>query len=119
MLHPPNYSSYFILHIATSTSTIGMVLVQEDLNEKEHVIYYLIKTLLDSENRYSHVEKLSLATIIIVQRFRHYIFLRTTTVLAYQNPMYYFLTRQVLGESILVKLSSYKNLISISPRPLP
>ena len=43
------------------------------------------------------MEKLALATVIAVQKFRHYILLCTTTVLAYQNPMYYILTHQVLG----------------------
>ena len=51
---------------------------------------------MDSKTHYSHVEKLALATVIVVQKFCHYILLRTTTVLADQNPMYYILTRQVL-----------------------
>ena len=38
-----------------------------------------------------------MATLISVQKFHHYILLRTTTVLADQNPMYYILTFQVLG----------------------
>ena len=61
------------------------------------MIYYASKNLLDSETQYSHVEKLALATINAIQKFRHYILLRTTTVLVDQNPMYYILTRQVLG----------------------
>ena len=43
------------------------------------------------------MDKLALATVIAVHKFRHYILLRTTTVLADQNLMYYILTRQVLG----------------------
>ena len=61
------------------------------------MIYYLSKCLIDSETHYSRVEKLALATVIVVQKFRHYILLRTTTILADQYPMYYILTRQVLG----------------------
>ena len=38
--------------------TIGMVLVQEDEELQEHVIYYLSQNLIDAEIRYSHVEKL-------------------------------------------------------------
>ena len=53
---------------------------------------------MDSKTHYSRVEKLALATVIAVQKFRHYILLHTTTVLVYQNPMYYILTHQVLGE---------------------
>ena len=61
------------------------------------MIYYASKNLMDSETHYSCVEKLALATIIGVKKFRHYILLHTTTVLADQNPMYYILTHQVLG----------------------
>ena len=74
-----------------------MVLVQENPNGQEHVIYYASKNLMDFETLYSHMEKLALATVIVVQKFRHYILLRTTTELADQNPMYYILTHQVLG----------------------
>ena len=73
-----------------------MVLVQTYAHDQEHVIYYLIKTLLDSETCYSHVEKLALATVIMLQKLRHYILLRTTTRYADSNPMYYILTYQVL-----------------------
>ena len=74
-----------------------MVLVQEDPHDEEHVIYYLSKSLSGPKIRYSHVEKLALAAVIVVQRFRHYILLRTTTVIADSNPMYHVLTCQVLG----------------------
>jgi hypothetical protein len=74
-----------------------MVLVQEDPNGDEHVIYYLRKGLSSLELQYSHVEKLALAVVIVVHRFHHYIFLRTTIVSTDSNPMYHILTRQVLG----------------------
>ena len=61
------------------------------------MIYYANKNLIDFETHYSHVEKLALAMVIAVQKFRHYILLRTTTVLVEQKPMYYILTCQVLG----------------------
>jgi hypothetical protein len=40
LLRPPNYNKYFLLYLATTESTIGMVLVQEDDFLEEHVIYY-------------------------------------------------------------------------------
>ena len=73
-----------------------MVLVQENLHGQEHVIYYASKNTMDFETRYSRVENLALATVIAVQKFRHYILLHTTTILEDQNPMYYILTHQVL-----------------------
>ena len=92
MIHPPYYSKDLLLYIVASTTTIAMVLVQENPNGQEHVIYYASKNIMDFETRYSCVEKLALATVMVVKKFHPYILLRTTTVLENQNPMYYFLT---------------------------
>ena len=48
-----------------------MVLVQEAEELQEHVIYYLSRNLIDTEIHYSHVEKLSLATVHAIQWLRH------------------------------------------------
>jgi hypothetical protein len=65
------------------------------------VIYYLSKNLSGLELQYSHVEKLALVEVISIQRFHHYILLRTTTVITDSNPMYHILTHQVLGGKYL------------------
>ena len=59
VISPPDYSHDFLLYVVVSMETIGMVLVQEDEELQEHVIYYLIQNLITAEIRYSHVEKLS------------------------------------------------------------
>lgn len=64
LIHPLDYMQYYILYLATSTSTICMLLVQEDYSSYEHVVYYLNKCLLNVETHYSHVEKLVLEEII-------------------------------------------------------
>ena len=76
VISPPDYSRDFLLYVATSIETIGMVLVQEDEELQENVIYYLSWNLIDMEICYSHVEKLSLATVHVVQQLRYYILLR-------------------------------------------
>jgi hypothetical protein len=43
-----------------SEGTVGMVLVQEDDELHEHVVYYLSQNLVGPELKYSHVEKLAL-----------------------------------------------------------
>ena len=45
LLRPPDYSRDFILYLAASESTIGVVLVQEDDKLVEHVVYYLSRAL--------------------------------------------------------------------------
>ena len=83
--------------MAASESTIGVVLVQEDDNLIEHVVYYLSRALAGPELRYSHIEKLALAAVYAVQTLRHYILLRTTTVVANVNPFQYVLSRRIVG----------------------
>jgi hypothetical protein len=73
LLFPPDYSRDYFLYLAVSEYTIGMVLVQEDDNHDEHVIYYLSRNLSSTEVKYQHVEKLALDAVQAVQRFRHYI----------------------------------------------
>ena len=41
VISPPDYSRDFLLYVAVSLEMIGMVLVQEDEELQEHVIYYL------------------------------------------------------------------------------
>ena len=74
-----------------------MVLVQDDDDGDEHVIYYLSWNLLDPEMRYAHVKKLVLAAVQVIQRFRRYSLLRTVTAISECNPMTYILSRQLLG----------------------
>jgi hypothetical protein len=69
-----------------------MVLVQEDDLLLEYVIYYLSQGLVGPELNYSHIEKLVLAAVHAVQRSRHYVLFRKTTVIVVVNPFQYMLT---------------------------
>ena len=62
----PDYARDFILYLATSESTIGVVLVEEDDKLVEHVVYYLSHALAGPKLKYSHVEKLALAAVYAV-----------------------------------------------------
>jgi hypothetical protein len=93
LLQPPKYNKDFLLYLAAVESTIGMVLVQEDDSLLEYVVYYLSQGLIGPELNYSHIEKLALAAVHAVQRFRHYVMFRKTTVIVVMNPFQYMLTR--------------------------
>ena len=97
MLSPPDYSGDFFIYVAASMETVGMVLVHEDEELHEHVIYYLSQNLIDVEIRYSHVEKLALASVHVVQRLRHDILLRQTLVVVHVNPFQFILARRMIG----------------------
>ena len=72
---------------------VGMVLVQEDDELQEHVVYYLSQNLIDVELKYSHVEKIALTTVHAFQLLRHYILLLQTTLMAHINPFHFVITR--------------------------
>ena len=95
-MYAPDYQKDFNLYLAAADMTIAMVLVQED-NGIEHPIYYLSGNLNDKERKYSYVEKLALAAVQVIQRFRHYVLFRKTTILSDCNPMNYVLSQQLLG----------------------
>ena len=97
MINPSDYSREFLLYVSASMETIGMVLVQEDEELHEHVIYHLSQNLIDAELRYSHVEKLSLAIVHVIQHLRHYILLCQTLVEAHINQFQFVLTRRMIG----------------------
>lgn len=63
MLCPSNYHRDYSLYLAAIDSTLGMVLVQDDDDGFEQVIYYLSQNLLNTETCYAYVEKLALAAV--------------------------------------------------------
>ena len=87
VISPPNYHEDFLLYLAASDFIVGMVLVQADIDNVEHVIYYLNHRLVGVELHYPYVERLALAIAFVVHHFQHYIILRTTTVISDANPM--------------------------------
>jgi hypothetical protein len=97
LLFPPDYNRDYFLYLTASEYNIVMVLIQEDDSHDEHVIYYLSRSPTTTKTKSLHVEKLALASIQVVQCFRHYILSRKTTVISNCNPMQHILTRQLLG----------------------
>lgn len=75
-----------------------MVLTQEDGELKENFIYYLSWGSIGLELNFSHVEKLALVLVHVVQQLHHSILLEETIVIANVNPFQFFLTGQVVGE---------------------
>ena len=59
VLIPPQRGKPFRLYLSTDGMVIGSALIQE-FEGKERVIYYLSRRLIDTETRYSAIEKLYL-----------------------------------------------------------
>lgn len=81
----------------TTNTTTSMVLVQDNITDNEHVIYYMHQNIFDTKSLYAHVEKLALAVAHAVQIFRPYFLLWKATMISDCNSMTYILTHQLLG----------------------
>jgi hypothetical protein len=74
----------FRLYIAAQEDVIGVVLTQE-LEAKEHIITYVSRRLLDTETRYSFIEKFCFSLYYACTKLRHY--LLDSTCIEHVKPM--------------------------------
>ena len=71
LLSKPIDGEILYVYLVVSEHALSAVLVWEE-EGKQSPIYYVSKALLDSETRYSHMEKLALAIITAAQTLRPY-----------------------------------------------
>uniref|UniRef100_A0A803NAN2 Reverse transcriptase/retrotransposon-derived protein RNase H-like domain-containing protein n=1 Tax=Chenopodium quinoa TaxID=63459 RepID=A0A803NAN2_CHEQI len=72
LLSKPKEHVMLQLYLAVSASSLSLILAREDDNQ--HLpAYYISKSLLDAEIRYSALEKLVLALTTTVKKLQHYI----------------------------------------------
>ena len=72
LLSKPFLCEVLLLYLAVSEHAVSAVLVREE-GSKQLPIYYVSKALLDSETRYSHLEKLALALIVAARKLQPYV----------------------------------------------
>ncbi|KAL6125059.1 hypothetical protein ACLB2K_077567 [Fragaria x ananassa] len=56
------------LYLATTDTAVGALLVQDDENGEEHLVYYVSRLLGEAEARYPRTEKICLALVYEAQR---------------------------------------------------
>ncbi|MFS7963937.1 putative reverse transcriptase/retrotransposon-derived protein, RNase H [Helianthus anomalus] len=71
LLMKPEDGKPLSLYLAVSGNTVSVVLVK-DHEGQQYPVYYVSKNLLHAETRYSHLEKLMLALVMALKKFRHY-----------------------------------------------
>ena len=83
---PAIFGKPLILYISPIETSLGILLAQEDNNNKEQAIYYLSHTLISYEMNYSINEKAFLAVVFASQKLRHYMLAHTTRLVAKIDP---------------------------------
>ncbi|XP_057791071.1 uncharacterized protein LOC131008197 [Salvia miltiorrhiza] len=71
LLAKPKDHEVLFVYLAVSETAVNAVLVRED-EGKQSPIYYMSKSLLDAETRYSQLEKLALALVHTARKLRPY-----------------------------------------------
>jgi len=80
-LDPYKLEKSFLLYFSTILSTLGASLAQKHYNNKERVIYYVSKTLLNYEIRYTPIEKNVFCYLVLsIKNLKYYILGNTTNV---------------------------------------
>ncbi|XP_056695833.1 uncharacterized protein [Spinacia oleracea] len=71
LLSKPKEGEVLQLYLAVSSTAVSAVLARED-EAQQLPIYYISKSLLEAETRYSSLEKLVLALVTAAKKLRHY-----------------------------------------------
>ncbi|KAJ0521768.1 putative ribonuclease H [Helianthus annuus] len=107
-LMKPEKGDVLSLNLAVSSKAVSAVFVK-DHEGTQYPVYYVSKSLLDAESRYSHLEKLILALIMASTKLRHYF--ETHVIVVKTNfPIKNVLRKPEMSRRMVkwaVKLSAY------------
>ncbi|KAK0593489.1 hypothetical protein LWI29_037564 [Acer saccharum] len=71
LLSKPKDNETLFIYLAVSDTAVSAVLVKEE-DSNQYPVYYVSKTLLDAETRYSRLEKLAIAFVMAARKLRPY-----------------------------------------------
>src|SRR6185312_10786391 len=87
------------LYIAAEDEVIGAVLTQET-EDKEHVVTYLSRRLIDAETRYTLIEKLCLCLYYACTKLRYYLLSSSCTIACQTDVIKYMLHNPIMSDRI-------------------
>ena len=99
-----------LLYLASNSQAIGALLAQEDDHGNEQPVYYISRTLKDTETRYPKIEKVCLVIIYAFQRLKRYFSAHQILLVTKSHPIKALLHKPLLTGRIaqwLVLLSQY------------
>jgi len=69
------------------------MLAQKDNIGKERAIYYISKTLIDYETRYTPIGIMCFTIIFLIEKLRHYMLVNITFIIAQVDPFIYLILK--------------------------
>ena len=100
VLMPPLKGQPIKLYLLATKESIGCLLVQNNVEGHDQVVYYLSRVLNSIETRYTPNEKLCLALYFACKKLRHYLIKSQVYVVSQINLMKYMLSQPLITERI-------------------
>ncbi|KAL0458507.1 UNVERIFIED_CONTAM: hypothetical protein Slati_0477900 [Sesamum latifolium] len=116
VLGAPTPGKPLILYIAAQERSIGALMAQENEEGKVKALYYLSRTLIENELKYSPVEKVCLALFYAIKKLRHYFEAYSIRLISRADPVKFVMSRPVFS-GILAKWSIVFNQYEIEYVP--
>jgi hypothetical protein len=95
MLVPPQQDGLFYIYLSVGDTSIASIVVQV-YDNKEKVVFYLSKRMLDMETRYHEIEKLCLCLFFTCTKLRHILLSVEIIIICKSDVIKYMLTALVL-----------------------
>jgi len=99
VLKAPRRGVPFRLYVAAEDKIIVAVLTQET-EDKEYVITYISRRLIDAETRYTLTEKLCLSLYYACTKLKHYLLSSTCIVVCQTDVLKRMLQKPILSDRI-------------------
>jgi len=96
-LVPYDSDKCLLLYVLETLSALRAMIAQKDDKNKERAIYYINKTLLDYETRYTPIKNMYFVIIFSSKYLRHYMLGNTTYVIAQVDPLKYLMSKSYLS----------------------
>ena len=81
------------IYVRVMDHSFGALLAQNNDQEYEQTIYYLSRTMIGAEHRYSLIEKECLTLVFAIQKMRYYLVDQTIHVISKINPLRLLMTK--------------------------
>ena len=99
VLKAPKRGIPFRLYVAAEDKVIGAVLTQET-EEKEYIITYVGRRLIDAETRFTFIEKLCLSLYYACTKLRYYLLSSNCIVTCQTDVIKHLLQKSILSGRI-------------------
>ena len=99
-LQAPVHGRPLLLYLALNSQAIGALLVQQDDERNEQPIYYVSRTLKDTETRYPKIQRACLVVIYTSQRLKRYFLAHQILLVTKSHPIKTLLHQPLLTRRI-------------------